>query len=382
MKKTIIIIAAATILSSCGTLTLSDGAVDILMRGAKTAIEVGAYEDAVHFYSRILFQYPDDDAVRLKRALIYYRTLYMQNAVDDLSYLLKKNPDDKNLLLNRALVLADMRDYDAALRDVKRILQDNDNDAAAIELNEELQTLHDRDIQTVLDYNKVLSENPDDPIALYKRGMFFFDSGDTEMSVSDLTKFVLLSDDAVMLKNAYTVLGDISAIKNMYNDALVYYKKAYALQTADAEIYKRMGYMYYCNADYETAVIYYNRAIKIIKKSDFLYGRGLCYYALEKYKKALSDFNACIFNYDISFNFCNSEFYKIRALTYDKIGDKDHAKIEYRNASRYMNVKADCGHLLFMSISKNSPLVIFQASKTKRISQKTVYLCNDAGNKN
>lgn len=173
------------------------------------------------------------------------------------------------------------------------------------------------------------------------------------MSVSDLTKFVLLSDDAVMLKNAYTVLGDISAIKNMYNDALVYYKKAYALQTADAEIYKRMGYMYYCNADYETAVIYYNRAIKIIKKSDFLYGRGLCYYALEKYKKALSDFNACIFNYDISFNFCNSEFYKIRALTYDKIGAKDHAKIEYRNVSRYTDAESDRRYRLFMNFSND-----------------------------
>ena len=369
MKKTIIIIAAATILSSCGTLTLSDGAVDILMRGAKTATEVGAYEDAVHFYSRILFQYPDDDAVRLKRALIYYRTLYMQNAVDDLSYLLKKNPDDKTLLLNRALVLTDMRDYDAALRDVKRILQDNDNDAAVIELNENLQMLHDRDTKTISDYNMILSETPDDPIVLYKRGIFFFDSGDTETAVSDLTKFVSLSDDAVMLKDAYTILGDIFAMENMYNDALVYYEKAYALQTADAEIYKRIGYMHYCNADYKTAITYYNRAIKIIKKSDFLYGRGLCYYALGKYKKALSDFNACIFNYDISFNFCNSEFYKIRALTYDKTGAKDQAKIEYRNVSRYMNVKADCGHRLFMGISKNSPLVIFQASKIKRISQ-------------
>jgi len=187
------------------------------MRGAKTATEVGAYEDAVHFYSRILFQYPDDDAVRLKRALIYYRTLYMQNAVDDLSYLLKKNPDDKTLLLNRALVSADMRDYDAALRDVKRILQDNDNDAAAIELNEELQTFHDRDIQTFLGYNKVLSENPDDPIALYKRGMFFFDSGDTETAVSDLTKFVSLSGDAVMLKNAYTVLGESYSAGRLYD---------------------------------------------------------------------------------------------------------------------------------------------------------------------
>ena len=337
MKKIIISVAVAVILSSCGTLKLSDGAVDILMRGAKTATEVGAYEDAVHFYSRILFQYPDDDTVRLKRALIYYRTLYIQNAVDDLSYLLKKNPDDKTLLLNRALALTDMRNYDAALRDVKRILQDNDNDAAAIELNEELQTLHNRDVKTVLGYNTVLSENPDDPIVLYKRGMFFFDSGDTEMAASDLAKFVSLSGDAVMLKDAYTVLGDISAMKNAYNDALVYYEKAYTLQTVDAEIYKRIGYMHYCNADYETAVTYYNRAIKIIKKSDFLYVRGLCYYALGKYKKALSDFNACIFNYDISFNFCNSEFYEIRALTYDKIGAKDQAKIEYRNASRYTN---------------------------------------------
>ena len=76
MKKNIIL-AAAALLFSCKTLTLSDGAVDILMRGATTATQVGAYEDAVHSYSRILFQYPDDDTVRLKRALIYYRTSYM-----------------------------------------------------------------------------------------------------------------------------------------------------------------------------------------------------------------------------------------------------------------------------------------------------------------
>jgi tetratricopeptide repeat protein len=335
MKKNIILIAAAAILSSCKTLTLSDGAVDILMRGAKTATQVDAYEDAVHSYSRILFQYPDDDEVRLKRALIYYRTSYMQNAVDDISYLLKKNPDDKTLLLNRALVLTDMADYDAALRDVEKILQDNDRDAAAIELNEELQMLRNRDVKIISGYNATLSENPDDPIALYKRGMFFFNSDDTEMAISDLTKCISLSDDAVMVKDAYTALGDISAGKNAYDNALVYYKKASMLQKSDAELYKRIGYMHYCKADYETAIAYYNRAIKIIKKSDFLYGRGLCYYALGRYKKALSDFNACIFNYDISFNFCNFEFYEIRALTYDKMGNNDSARIEYYNAARY-----------------------------------------------
>ena len=67
----------------------------------------------------------------------------------------------------------------------------------------------------------------------------------------------------------------------------------------------------------------------------FIIGHHICYYALGRYKKALSDFNACIFNYDISFNFCNFEFYEIRALTYDKMGNNDSAKIEYYNAARY-----------------------------------------------
>lgn len=178
--------------------------------------------------------------------------------------------------------------------------------------------------------------------AYYTRGIVYFEQGDFEASMADMTNAI---DNGVNTAAVYNDRGSCSRMLGKFSDALVDYTKAIerdgkAMYYCNrASIYSKLGQEDDAIADYTQAIIADSRYYKAYN------GRGVVKANQGKYEDAINDFTLCL---DIEPSYTSAlsnrgiAYYKMREYA-KSVDDFDAAiRAEPHNGNTYMyrgNVK-------------------------------------------
>jgi len=118
-----------------------------------------------------------------------------------------------------------------------------------------------------------------------------------------------------------------------YFEAKLFLQMAISMNEFNWKYHNSMGYLLINTRNYENAVKYFDKAIKLTKEEfNVFWGRGKAFLKLQKFEKAISDFNYTILNFPnefvVRFGFVHSD----RGKAYLFSGNKDKACIDFIEA--------------------------------------------------
>lgn len=102
--------------------------------------------------------------------------------------------------------------------------------------------------KAILDFNKALKINPNDPYAHYDRGRTYAEQGQYDLAISDYTKTLEIYP---RFGDAYLYRGLAHHAKGQYGQAISDFTKALETNPEDAGTYYARGVTYYIKKEYE-----------------------------------------------------------------------------------------------------------------------------------
>lgn len=207
------------------------------------------------------------------------------------------------------------------------------------------------------DFSRAIALKPDSAIAYHYRANLMYILNYTDEAIADNTKAIERTSDEKFLLGCFINRGsakeqkrdfkgayedfyraysydttDISVLNNLgtvldnldrQEEAIMYLKKAIALDSSFVGPYVNIGFQYSQLGRYEEALVYFNKALELEKDEPLtLNNRGFTRFKLNDLSGALDDINKSIFQFAT-----NAFAYKNRALVYlalDKIEEACH----------------------------------------------------------
>jgi tetratricopeptide (TPR) repeat protein len=136
-----------------------------------------------------------------------------------------------------------------------------------------------------------IEKNSKDVKSLYTRGMLYFNRGDYEDAVADLTIVCQLES-----KNFQAFIKCAEALNSIedYDMAILTYSQALKLNAKSDVAYSGRANAKSANGDNMGAVEDYTEALKLRSKVDYNRARAWAYMELQMYKKAFDDFQIVV----------------------------------------------------------------------------------------
>ncbi|HEX7320960.1 MAG TPA: tetratricopeptide repeat protein [bacterium] len=185
-------------------------------------------------------------------------------------------------------------------------------------------------------WNNVLTQFPDNPVALNNRGLAYFQIADSTVPGLDRTDYYskALADFnraiAIEPNIAYfhEQRGFLYQKTHKFDEALADYNRALELDPTYAQVYNDRGIIYFNSGDLGKALADYNQALKINPKLPMAYmNRGDLRFVQKRYFDAIDDYSR-----SIKLNDRYSDAYYNRGVAYGRTGQYDRAIADYDRA--------------------------------------------------
>lgn len=172
-------------------------------------------------------------------------------------------------------------------------------------------------------YNKILENNPNNPLVLNNRGNTYADLKMFDKAFKDYNRALELKpDDPMFLSNR----GSAYYLQSRYNEALDDLNHALSLREHPTTLIYR-GLTYYELGRYKEAITDYSHALELEPDSaDILGFRGLVYFHLDRFNEALDDYSNAL---EIKPN--DPRLLSNRGFIYVKIHKYKEALVDYKN---------------------------------------------------
>jgi tetratricopeptide (TPR) repeat protein len=190
-------------------------------------------------------------------------------------------------------------------------------------------------LEQIDNFNKLISLDPNDSEAFFRRGNAKKELGDKQGALSDYTEAIRLNPyDAESYKNrgdAKNGLGDIQGALSDYNEAI-------RLDPEFKDAYLNRGWVKFLLGDNQKAIIDYTESIRLKNSKLYipLYYRGLAKSKLGDQQGAIADYTEAIRLKDKL-----AKVYYHRGLIKKEVGDKQKAFIDFREAAQLFLQEGD-----------------------------------------
>ena len=165
---------------------------------------------------------------------------------------------------------------------------------------------------------------------LEKRADILYNSDDFYGSISVLNEIIEIDSQYAIDNRIYYQRGTAKQILQDYEGALSDFNIEVPPMFADLQW--RKGLCYYNLGNYQKAIDYQNKALELYNEYvDAYYYRGLSKWKLNDYYGAISDFTKVIELEDDTYNV---GAYRMRGVSKEKIGDLNGACADWKKASR------------------------------------------------
>ncbi len=179
--------------------------------------------------------------------------------------------------------------------------------------------------QSILDYNKAIDLDPDNPVAYNHRG---FAKGRLEQYEDALTDY----DRALALDPNYAATYNNRGFANRslerYAEAILDYDQAIALDPSVAMAYNDRGFTKGISGQYEAAISDYDKSIELDRGNAVAYNnRGFAKRHLDQYEEAILDYDKSLLldqNYAVAYN--------NRGFSKGSLGRYEDAILDYNKA--------------------------------------------------
>ncbi len=132
----------------------------------------------------------------------------------------------------------------------------------------------------------------DDANTYYKYGISFYDQGKYEEAIVQYQKAIALQPDFV---DAYNDWGRVLHAQKKYDEAIIQYQKTVEIQPSYVYGYYNTGLALYAQKRYDEAIAQYQKAIEV--QPDYVDGYinwGLTLYELQRYDEAIAQFQKAL----------------------------------------------------------------------------------------
>lgn len=178
--------------------------------------------------------------------------------------------------------------------------------------------------EAIIQYDKAINLNPNYADAYNDRGASKANIRQFESAITDYLKAKELGFKKSVL---YSNLGFAYYTLKKPDSALIFIEEALKIDSSNASAYRWRGEIKYDENDNKGAVDDYSLAIKYDPSASNLFARGLGYYYLKNYKKALEDMDKAV---DLNPN--NGQYYYDRGDTKELLKDNDGACRDWKTA--------------------------------------------------
>ncbi len=151
--------------------------------------DLGEYQKAFEAFSRIVQQFPDSPVGYINRGLIFEKANQMKEALADFDEALKRMPESGFCWYHRAIAKIGLQDLDAALADLTHAIEIEPKSEAFLKRGE-VYALQQKWDLALADYEKTLSETPDNHLARYRRATVLQQLQDNDQALAEYTALV------------------------------------------------------------------------------------------------------------------------------------------------------------------------------------------------
>ncbi|MEM8533741.1 MAG: tetratricopeptide repeat protein [Chloroflexota bacterium] len=283
---------------------------------------------AVKFYEKGMAAYSSMEWLLHRIGGSYYELQRWEDALDIYTLMIERYSDEHYInaaFNNRGAAFFNLCRYQDSLVDYDRALELQPDDPMVLanrgRAHHELGNYE----QALADYTRALELRHDHPATLANRGRAHHELSNYEQALADYDRALELQpDDPVTLDNrgrAHHELGN-------YEQVLADYNRALALRPDDLRTLHNRGVTYAQMGAYEQALADYDRALALRPDDPIvLYARGLNYYQMGAYEQALADYDRALALRPDDPRTLNN-----RGLTYAQMGAYDRALADYDRA--------------------------------------------------
>jgi tetratricopeptide (TPR) repeat protein len=322
--------------------------------------EKGNYQEAIENFSKAIDAYPDDASLYNNRGLTYFELKKYDKALSDFSKAIELKPDYAVACCNRGLVYfktaagGNMEPFDKAILDFSKAIELEPKYVDAY-YNRGLahhQFYHwdhqsrtedksypkeafDRFNKAVTDFRKVLELDPDYVLAYAGLGNAHYLYNEWDKATEYYNK-ALTREDLILKKVGkkglegvyYSRARNYNQLQRTFPNAFSDYKKVLELNPESQGAFSHIAMISVINGNYKGGLEVCNRAFRLIETTGkkhlgglFYNYRGQCYFGLEEYDRAISDFKKAMV-----VKWKRGKNYRCMGFCYLEMGETEKAK--------------------------------------------------------
>ena len=242
------------------------------------------------------------------------------------------------VFLRQALNLLQQGEYAQAILDYDKAIDLDSDDPIAYNYRGFAKGSLEQYLDALVDYDLAIELDPNYAIAYNNRGFVNRNLERYEQAILDYDRTIALAPDYA---SAYNDRGFTHGILGQHEQAMTDYDKSIELDPSNATVYNNRGFAKHHLKQYEAALVDYNKSLMLCPHYAVAYNnRGFSKGSLERYEDAILDYNMAIKlapNYDLAYN--NRGFAKSNLARYSEaIFDYDRAiELDFDDAVAYSN---------------------------------------------
>ena len=249
-------------------------------------------------------------------------------AIDIYNKAFTKDSTNYNVFTGRGTAYFELKEFQLSYNDFSRAIALEPDSAIAYHYRANLMYILNYTDEAIADNTKAIERTTDEKFLLgcfINRGSAKVQKRDFKGAYEDFHRaYSYDTTDISVLNNLGTVLDKL----DRQEEAIMYLKKAIALDSSFVGPYVNIGFQYSQLGRYEEALVYFNKALELEKEEPLtLNNRGFTRFKLNDLSGALDDINKSIF-----FFATNAYAYKNRALVYLALDKKEEACSDLKKA--------------------------------------------------
>jgi tetratricopeptide (TPR) repeat protein len=242
-------------------------------------------------------------------------------ALDVYNKAFKRDSTKYDVFTGRGTAYFELKEYQKCYDDFSRAIALEPDSALAYHYRANLMYVLNYTDEAIADNTKAIERTTDEKFLLgcfVNRGSAREQKRDYKGAYEDFYRaYSYDTTDLSVLNNLGTVLDDLGRRE----EAIMFLKKAIAIDSSFVGPYVNIGFQYTQIGRYEEALVYYTKALELEKDEPLtLNNRGFTRYKMNEFDAALEDINRSI----LLFN-TNAFAYKNRALVYLAMDKKEDA---------------------------------------------------------
>lgn len=225
------------------------------------------------------------------RAKLNQKEGKVESAQHDLDRLIELAGDDSKLLVECCRLRSDLGDHVKAIDGLTEVLESApDHHLASLSRGDCYRAIKNYSM-AISDYKRYLRFYPDDVKALIRRAEMFMVTQRFNLAHVDLEEAIQIDKTRF---DAYLIRSKVFLQEEKLDQALTDCGKAVRLDDQNPETFAVLAEIYQKLCDFSRAIEEYSRSIELAttkaQKAEYLYHRGVAFYEVENFEKALKDF--------------------------------------------------------------------------------------------